>query len=137
MTRIAFLAFALTLAAAEPLLACSCIEMTPRDAREASPAVLIGKVIRLEVIAERDGINEIAADVKVLRSVKGDVGEKVRFLTSDGCCYCAFSFTIGETYLLYASKDGAHFATSTCMRSQPIARAAEDLRALNVDWQTH
>jgi hypothetical protein len=123
--RIRLAAFLLSLALLAPTaFACSCIELTAKENFEAADAVLIGKVIRLEVTKEHQGVNTIEATVRVIEVRKGKVvaGQEVTFVTDDGCCYCSYGYEIAGTYLLYAYPAETRWSTSTCTRSGLITK---------------
>ena len=123
----------LAIGLASPASACSCGPLTPAEALAKADVVLVGKVVRLSVVkVTDDGVNVIEAELAVEHSVKGDAAARVQFLTSDGCCYCAPGFDIAQRYLVYAVKtdDRDHpLSTSTCMRTNVLSEAREDLSA--------
>ncbi|HEX2833135.1 MAG TPA: hypothetical protein VHW00_08975 [Thermoanaerobaculia bacterium] len=120
----AALTLLLTLLLAPAALACSCAETTAKENFANAAAVLTGKVVKLEVIREENGVNTIEAKVRVIESRKGGLvtSELLTFVTSDGCCYCSFEYTIGATYLLYAYRADDHWSTSACTRSGIVGR---------------
>ncbi|HEX7828243.1 MAG TPA: hypothetical protein VF787_01245 [Thermoanaerobaculia bacterium] len=118
--RTRMVAFLLCLTLLAPAaFACSCIQLTAKENFEAADAVLVGKVIRLEVTKEHQGVSTIEATVRVIEARKGKftAGQEVTFVTDDGCCYCSYSYVIAGTYLLYANAEEQRWSTSSCMRS--------------------
>jgi len=122
----------LLITCAPAAFACSCAEITLEESMKFWDDVLVGKVIRLEVIREHDGVNTIAASVEVKKAVKGDLASIITFITDDGCCYCSYRFDIGETYLLFAKPWQGSYQTNGCSRSKPVREATADLKALGL-----
>lgn len=122
-----------------PAAGCSCARVPLEEHLATADLVFIGKVMKLEVLDETPvvageeipGVDVILATVEVQEVTKGAVAPTVRFRTSNGCCYCAFHFTIGETYVLFAyeTEDGT-LSTSTCTPSAPLSEAEETLEVL-------
>lgn len=130
----AALTLLLTLVLAPAAFACSCGETTAKENFANAAAVLTGKVMKLEVVREQDGVSTIEAQVRVIESRKGGfvTSEVLTFVTDDGCCYCSFEYRIGATYLLYAYRAGDRWSTSSCTRSEIVGRGEtnKDLKEL-------
>jgi hypothetical protein len=110
--------------------ACSCAETTLPEETEGAAAIFTGKVVKLEVVAVKEGVSTIEATVQRGRTFKGDVPETVVFTTSDGCCYCASSFEIAGTYLFFAHEQDGRLVTSSCSRTKLIDAATDELQYL-------
>ncbi|HEX6098825.1 MAG TPA: hypothetical protein VF432_21095 [Thermoanaerobaculia bacterium] len=122
-----------SLAAAPATFACSCAETPLIEQIDDAPLIFTGKVVRLEVTGMDQGVNLITATVRIEEQFKGGpLDATVEFSTSDGCCYCAFGFDIGQTYLLFAypteEKDALH--TSMCTPSKLLEDAEKELAAV-------
>ena len=139
MRKFVWILFLLVLADAGSAYACSCFEQTVPAAVHAAAAIFTGKVVKLEVVAVKDGISQIEATVQRGRTFKGDVPATVVFKTSDGCCYCDPWFDISRTYLFFAHKSQGELATSTCSRTKLLDAAKDELQYLEQmgvqDWR--
>jgi len=130
MRKLVWMLLVLVLADAGSAYACSCFEQSlPEDVHDAA-AIFTGKVVKLEVVAVKDGISHIEATVKRGRTFKGDVPETVVFKTTDGCCYCDPWFDISRTYLFFAYRAQGELRTSTCTRTKLIDKAKDELQYL-------
>ena len=111
--------------------ACSCLPRSLDEEIRESAAIFEGKVVRLEVTNVVDNISHIKVTIDVQRTFKGAPGKTVIMTTSDGCCYCAPSFDIARTYLIYAYEDDGSLQTNTCARTKLLQDAAEELKVLS------
>jgi len=130
----------LTAASAQPVWGCSCAKSTAAAKLEHADVVLVGKVIRLEVVGSNEfGADLIDATLKVLDVVKGDLQENVVVRTSNGCCYCDIQFRKSGEYLVYAKfgasntglTDKSHLGTSICS-SGTVDDRQEELKELGL-----
>ncbi|MBF2734655.1 MAG: hypothetical protein ISN26_00925 [Betaproteobacteria bacterium AqS2] len=120
--------------------ACSCVppsddlEADIRWAFEHADAVVVAKAVSVErqpqgpddeIDFEID-ITELSAAV----SFKGDAPAVLRTKITTVCCVCGFSFTEGETYLLFLNEEeDGFYSTHICTRNMLFedARAAIDI----------
>src|SRR5262249_2480379 len=66
---------------------------------------------------------------EVVETFRGEQMAKAEIVTGLGGGDCGYRFNDGETYLVYArrNKQDQRLYTSTCTRTRPLSRAAEDL----------
>ncbi len=118
---------------ADPALACSCFRSGPPcQATWAADAVFTGTVVSLEQ-TERETLGERSqATIVTFRVDRGFIGPQTGSLTALVMTFstCAYAFTSGGQYLVYASKTEGGLTTGICSRTRPIAEAQEDLRYL-------
>ena len=107
--------------------ACSCMKISPSEGLSSSHAVFTGEVTKLEPNTATKFAG-VAVTLRVHKVWKGDVGEQVEVHTAGSSAACGYGFAIGETYLVYASRDEADpMRVSLCSRTAPLADAKEDL----------
>ena len=103
--------------------ACSCAGPgSPCQAVGRADTVFVGRVVR-----SVSGNGQV--DFAVVEPLRGVQDWQVRINNGPG--NCAYSFTTGESYLVYTYRtpDG-QMSTSMCTRTRPVADAAEDLAYL-------
>jgi hypothetical protein len=83
--------------------------------------VFVGEVVESDVGGER-GLFKF----RVERFWKGVRAEYITISSKRGLC--SLSFRVGEKWLVYAFDD--ELWTDTCMRTRPLNRVADDLKAL-------
>lgn len=115
--------------------ACSCIMPPPPDqALNEANAVFSGEVI--EITDNRNLINGNGRTVifKVDENWKGIENGEVAITTGNNEADCGFPFEVGQSYLVYASKNGMYdsnsLSTTICNRTVQLANANEDLNVL-------
>ena len=103
------------------------MKLTPAEGLSSSYAVFTGEVTDMERnTATKFGGVEITLGVK--KVWKGDIGAQVQVRTAGSSAACGYSFVKGETYLVYADRDGADpMRVSLCSRTSLVASAHEDL----------
>lgn len=105
--------------------ACSCARAgSPCEGVGQADSVFVGRVVSVE----SSGLGG-TVDLAVVEPFRGGLNWQVRIDNGPG--NCAYSFTAGESYLVYTHKtpDG-RMGTSMCTRTRPVADAAEDLSYL-------
>jgi hypothetical protein len=149
-SRIGLLAAALLLVqlghGAEPAYACSCGESSPQEEFEQSDSVFIGRARRASTYALPDPrpdavlLPSVLTEFDVERVWKGPVQPRIAVLTHDPTAWpCAFSFEVGERYLVYSglnAKAPRGLATGRCWRTTgleepPSSWLREDLDYLS------
>ena len=107
--------------------ACTCREPGPAcETAWTADAVFVGEVVAIETTA---GVRR--ARLRVSESFRGDASGVVEIAAGgDGVDLCLYPFTQGSTYLIYALESTVGYTTSICMRTRPIANAADDLAYL-------
>jgi hypothetical protein len=122
VTAIAFVA-----SSASEAWACRCAKTNMRQLYQRADAVVVGRVVALEVADAKSGT--IKSVVSVAKSWKHPVRGQVTIHTEGTC---AFHFEAGKRYLLYLTKaSGAAYGTTLCSGNQPAARAASAIRWLD------
>lgn len=99
------------------------------------PAVAVafdqaGAVFEGTVTEVPTGTSEIVT-FKVHRGWKGDVKETAAVKSNAHVNMCAYEFTAGQKYLVYATKDGAEWSTSICSRTKLARRAKTEMKKLD------
>ena len=103
------------------------MKISPSEGLSSSHAVFTGEVTKLEPNTATKFAG-VAVTLRVHKVWKGDVGEQVEVHTAGSSAACGYGFAIGETYLVYASRDEADpMRVSLCSRTAPLADAKEDL----------
>lgn len=122
-----------------PVFACSCAPPPP-PLQELLNAdfVFSGTVIEMQVL---DGELPwpaliIAATFRVDDLFKGQAGAEITAHTPKGGDSCGFHFEIGESYLVYASRNEEKLFTSICTRTRRLSEAGEDVQQLTVEAGT-
>lgn len=120
--------------------ACSCVhpsddlEEDIRWAFDDADAVVVAKAVGVERLPQGpDDEFDLEIEITELNaavSFKGNPPAVLRTKVVTVCCVCGYSFTEGETYLLflYEEEDG-FYSTNICTRNMPFenARAAVDI----------
>jgi hypothetical protein len=122
-------------AAAPPARACQCRAQTPAEQFAAATAVFEARVVAIEP-SEFAGrpcggfCPNTIVRMRVTRHWKGAPAADVVVYT-DTNDMCALQYTIGSTYLVYASGLAAgRYTVDGCGGTRPLGDAAEHLRAL-------
>ncbi len=119
---------------------CSCIDVPLEEHIASTPVVLSGTVIAKDTAkryyletpysSRLQSVLEVRNTVLLKRVFKGDVSDTVIVFTPLDEAACAYTFTVGKAYLIYADvRDGA-FCTSICSATKPLANAGADLKLL-------
>lgn len=141
-----FLGIVVLLAAAyQTANACTCAGSgSPCDSYGSAAAVFVGTVVSVRekerpkdvATARRDedaGLSEWGSTFykfSVEQPYLGVAGTEIEVLTGSGSGDCGYRFTIGQRYLVYASRSKTNLITSICMRTKPFIQADEDLAFL-------
>lgn len=116
-------------------MACTCMHLKgdPAGAFTSASAVFSGKV--LEIVEGKpswpeSGLKELAVKFRVEKSWKLIRKGEVRVFTVNAGSMCGFTFTVGETYLVYARGARSKLTTDICTRTMGLIGAKEDLEYL-------
>lgn len=108
--------------------ACSCVKPpAPKVALKQSAAVFEGKVLGLDA---KPDLHRVTARFEVLRVWKGELNARAEVSTIDVDSMCGYGFTVGDTYLVYASGEPTGLSTGLCTRTKASADAAADFKEL-------
>lgn len=131
-----FLSFvALLILTAERAAACTCdlppfgktVAQQVNEARKNAEAVFSGRVLKL---VDDPNLSYVEATFQVEGAWKWDGAGEVVVRTGRGGS-CGFPFTAGESYLVYAYKNGGEILwTNICQRTAKLSAAADDLKVL-------
>jgi len=115
--------------------ACECPEGGVSICQEywRTDVVFLGTVVGNAKIAINEGdykYDQRFVRFEVVATFRGDQKAKAEIVTGLGGGDCGYRFNEGETYLVYArhNKQDQRLYTSTCTRTRPLSRAAEDLK---------
>jgi len=113
-----------------PGFGCQCAGVeTPAEAGRRAMAVFVGKITALN----HDG-DYVLVRVHVTERFKGisKDSSEMEIQTPSGGPACGFSFLIGQSYLIYASRGyvGPGLGVDHCSRTQRLDQASEDLKFL-------
>ncbi len=127
--------------------ACSCAGPgTPQDGLQMAGAVFAGKVLNITQTAQPYSQHRVLFEV--ISTWKGDVGREVIITTAGNSAACGYEFSVGSTYLVYASSYAdrvsigigstsvdlpfgmPELTTGMCSRTSLLADAAHDLAVL-------
>ncbi|MBI2374823.1 MAG: hypothetical protein HYV07_12575 [Deltaproteobacteria bacterium] len=110
--------------------------MTPTDARNEADVVFIGTVEKIEP-AKGDPLPEWTVTLRVQRPLKGELAKTVVVMTSQREVNCGYPFVAGRQFVVYARRRAENtLRVDACLRTRPLAWAAEDLRAFGVKSAT-
>jgi MYXO-CTERM domain-containing protein len=133
----AFFAGIILLAAPNRSFACKCAPPPgPSDALRDAAAVFEAKVTKLTPLHDAD--DDLEVHLNVVQAWKGVETETIRILTRKDGAACGIDFTVGESYLVYASQaeaqaSGISLVALRCGRTKLTAEAAlEDLPQLGM-----
>jgi hypothetical protein len=128
---VAFLTLLLATIHSQRAEACTCPGISPCQALSYADRIFTGVVTDVSPILAADGTVATGTTVTLVadRSFLGASGTVVLHSKLSSCAY---QFTVGTRYLVYAGKnpDGS-FSTSICSRTKVLADADEDLRFLS------
>jgi hypothetical protein len=128
-----------------PVFACSCAPPgTPIQELNRSGAVFAGKVVAIDAPSNLpilttsfpfiNFLSSSADPVSVTFDVsdvwKGPAYRQLVVTTVRDSASCGYPFQVGETYLVYATEQGAELTTNLCSRTNSISQAQSDLVAL-------
>lgn len=115
-------------------MACTCMHLRgdPARAFTTASAVFSGKVIEITEgeAALPGGPKQLAVKFRVQKSWKLIRKDEVMVSTVNTGNLCGVSFTVGESYLVYAVGGGNKFFTDICTRTGSLLGAKEDLEYL-------
>src|SRR2546422_8775099 len=118
-----------------PTLACSCGISGKCDIPGAD-VIFLGRVASKQVASgcTPDGIcsSAVSASVRfdVLENFGGANAPQLEVETTEGCCACGITFSVGETYVVFANRYQEQLQTNTCTATQPAATATALIRQL-------
>jgi hypothetical protein len=128
-----FALFALGLLDPAHAHACSCMQTTLADAYAAAVAVFEGHVLEVQSVEpSADRPAQRSVRMQVVRSWKGAEGEEVVISTPADSAMCGYAFSADQSYLVFADAQGGGLQVSLCSRTQSIAEAGEDLKAIGM-----
>jgi shikimate kinase len=129
MNRKAVLALVLvvlSLYAVDTAWACSCApQPPPQEALKQSVAVFTGTVAGVTT----SGQNRLV-QIRVEKVWKGAKCGEVTVTTALDDAACGYNFEVGQSYLVYATKEKGKLSVSLCSRTSLTSQAGEDLTAL-------
>lgn len=123
----------LTLWSSAIVRACSCFAPPPLyESFKQSAAVFTGTVTKLEKVKVKDdkGESETTENIfhfQVAEAFKGVDGKtfKINAGANDNSCYS--SFTIGDSFLIFAQKDNDSYYCGMCSRKESLERAQDEI----------
>jgi len=118
--------------------ACSCVFSSACGTWRQGDVVFLGTVLSKDLGDARNpnvtisSVVSSAVRFSVVESFRGvgNAGSEVVVHTTEGCCACGYPFTVGSTYLVYASGTPDKLSTSTCTLTRPAVVAGALLREL-------
>jgi hypothetical protein len=135
MRKVAFLLMFLTLFTTLTILkplttyACSCIPSPPvAEEFKKVTAVFSGSVTAIN--EEQSGFKPIKVTFQVDRIWKGISETEVSIYTGRDSAGCGYSFTEGESYLIYASETEGKLTTGLCSLTKELSSAEGDISIL-------
>lgn len=116
----------LSLLAAKPAFACSCIEPPPpQEAAQQAAAVFTGTVISVTQVGNQQEVR-----IRVEQVWKGAKCGEITILTPLDEAACGISFQSGQSYLVYAERQQGKLSTNLCSRTNLTSQAGGDITAL-------
>jgi hypothetical protein len=116
--------------------ACSCANITPKEAFENSIAVFSGTVISIEKPALiYNSIDSIQITFDVSRVWKGSSNATISLSTAYSDVSCGYPFTIGKAYFVYAHGEPGELKTNLCSGTKPLELATTELELLGYGVQ--
>ena len=109
--------------------ACSCMQQSVAEGVQGADAVFEAQVRSVAL----DGPSPMAlrrAMLEVRRVWKGEVQPSIEIGTASNSAACGFSFSEGDSYLVYARQTDRGLRTGLCSRTKLITNASEDLAEL-------
>jgi LPXTG-motif cell wall-anchored protein len=125
--------------------ACSCLQPgTPTNELNQSSAVFAGKVVAIDtpsslptlttsfpfIVFQSSSADPVSVIFDVSDVWKGPAYRRLVVMTPRESASCRFAFQIGESYLVYATEQGAELTTNLCSRTSSLSQAQPDLVAL-------
>ena len=113
------------------VLACSCDQLGPPCQNYfQSDVVFVGTVRSVTPMPGAQLDARVRVEFQDAVPSRGVDGTSMTVFTSDNSASCGYAFTLGERYVVYASRsnDGARIHTSICSRTRPLSEADEDVR---------
>jgi hypothetical protein len=134
VVSVLFCILLLTTVLTDDAAACECPEGGVSICQEywRTDVVFLGTVVGSAKIAINEGdykYDQRLVRFEVVATFRGDQKAKAEIVTGLGGGDCGYRFNEGETYLVYArrNRQDQRLYTSTCTRTRPLSRAAEDL----------
>ncbi len=137
------LAAGLLLGAPQIAHACSCVENPPpAEALEGADYVFTGTVTMIKSTNPAPGgqsFPKTTVKLDVQSVYKGNVGGKFSIETAESSAACGFTFSEGESYIVYAyaGDGGGAPSTSLCSRTATLSDAGVDIDALGEPMKTY
>jgi hypothetical protein len=92
--------------------------------------IVAGRVISIRYTDPQNPLSGRLARVEIVEVFRGAAKGEIEVWTGIGGGDCGFNFIAGQSYLIYANRQGGRIATSICSRTRLVAQAAEDLEYL-------
>ena len=127
---LAAVAAGLALLPASPTLACSCVQVSPAQARDEHVAVFEGRVLQILAPAPGDPSGRRSVIFEVVQAWKGIESERATVSTAGSSAACGVAFEPETSWLVYADEGPDGLVTGLCSRTRRIEDAEEDLVAL-------
>src|SRR5215813_8918066 len=134
IVSVLFCILLLTTVLTDGAAACDCLEGGVSMCQEywRTDVVFLGTVVGSAKIAINEGdskYDQRLVRFEVVSTFRGELKAKAEVVTGLGGSDCGYRFNDGETYLVYARRNeqDQRLYTSTCTRTRPLSRAAEDL----------
>lgn len=116
--------------------ACSCVPTIPNLTAKQQVAAALksgGAVFSAKIVALQTGDEahqQVTYTIEVVRVWKGKVPKITTISTGANSAMCGYSFTVGETYLIYGGGDSKNgFSTTHCNRTAEL-QGNQDVRYL-------
>ena len=110
--------------------ACSCVLVTPAQAKEMNDRVFVGQVTDIRA-AQSPGM--LAVSFRISDLIKGPRDQESVVLVPEGVASCGYGrefFVSGSTYLVFASYNGTSLETSACSPNRTGRPSRRELRVL-------
>lgn len=110
--------------------ACSCVQVSPAQARDEHAAVFEGRVLQIFAPAPGDPSGRRSVVFEVVQQWKGIESERATVSTAASSAACGVAFEADTSWLVYADDGPDGLVTGLCSRTRRIEDAEEDLAAL-------
>lgn len=117
------------------LAECACPpKPEPRAAFDASNFCFVGRAENVQESPLRKGEMEIKFSVlKRFKTPEEPLGSQVIIFTNKDAGDCGYNFVTGQDYLVYSEGTVAHLKTTSCMRTEYLDNALEEVEKL-ISW---
>lgn len=121
---------AVTFAPISEAQACSCMTQSLEDGASQAHAIFEGTVSKIAPNTTTQ-FRGLQVTLAARRAWKGVAREEVTIVTASNGAVCGYPFTEGQTYLVYAYRNGTDpLRVSLCSLTKPIDKAKADLSHL-------